>query len=78
MSCLLIALPDCFNEKNHISCHEQCLFILAMIVITIILYGYKTIGAASYPLSINDAKHPLTILKGNNTTDEKMTNLFAG
>lgn len=42
-----------------------------MIVITIILYGYKTIGAASYPLSINDAKHPLTILKGNNTTDEK-------
>ncbi|EEZ3614653.1 hypothetical protein MBD83_004557 [Escherichia coli] len=59
-----------------------------MIVITIILYGYKTIGAilygyktigaASYPLSINDAKHPLTILKGNNTTDEKMTNLFAG
>ncbi|EOP4857232.1 hypothetical protein GEV54_RS12240 [Escherichia coli] len=35
-----------------------------MIVITIILYGYKTIGAASYPLSINDAKHPLTILKG--------------
>ncbi|WP_214280024.1 hypothetical protein, partial [Escherichia coli] len=64
--------------KSHISCHEQCLFILAMIVITIILYGYKTIGAASYPLSINDAKHPLTILKGNNTTDEKMTNLFAG
>ncbi|MRG12886.1 hypothetical protein GIJ00_24105 [Escherichia coli] len=51
---------------------------MAMIVITIILYGYKTIGAASYPLSINDAKHPLTILKGNNTTDEKMTNLFAG
>ena len=45
-----------------------------MIVITIILYGYKTIGAASYPLSINDAKHPLTILKGINTTDEKMTN----
>ncbi|HEA1505161.1 TPA: hypothetical protein RVE83_001557 [Escherichia coli] len=43
-----------------------------MIVITIILYGYKTIGAASYPLSINDAKHPLTILKGINTTDEKM------
>ncbi|HAH2503248.1 TPA: hypothetical protein KAB45_004381 [Escherichia coli] len=45
---------------------------------TIILYGYKTIGAASYPLSINDAKHPLTILKGINTTDEKMTNPFAG
>lgn len=39
---------------------------------------YKTIGAASYPLSINDAKHPLTILKGINTTDEKMTNPFAG
>ncbi|EFJ98891.1 hypothetical protein HMPREF9540_01016 [Escherichia coli MS 115-1] len=37
-----------------------------------------TVGAESYPLSINDAKHPLTILKGNNTTDEKMTNLFAG
>ncbi|EEW7590044.1 hypothetical protein D6Z18_11300 [Escherichia coli] len=47
-----------------------------MIVITIILYGYKTIGAASYPLSINDAKHPLTILKGINTTDEKMTILL--
>ncbi|OUZ94687.1 hypothetical protein CBL23_21345 [Shigella sonnei] len=45
-----------------------------MIVITIILYGYKTIGAASYPLSIYDAKHPLTILKGIHTTDEKMTN----
>ncbi|MCH4778989.1 hypothetical protein [Escherichia coli] len=45
---------------------------------TLILYGYKTIGAASYPLSINDAKHPLTILKGINTTDEKMTNPFAG
>ncbi|EEV2581544.1 hypothetical protein V4Y24_004726 [Escherichia coli] len=45
---------------------------------TFILYGYKTIGAASYPLSINDAKHPLTILKGINTTDEKMTNPFAG
>ncbi|EFN2469781.1 TPA: hypothetical protein IDY48_004766 [Escherichia coli] len=45
---------------------------------TIILYGYKTIGAASYPLSIYDAKHPLTILKGIHTTDEKMTNTFAG
>ncbi|EFI6240621.1 hypothetical protein GY501_003479 [Escherichia coli] len=51
---------------------------MAMIVITIILYGYKTIGAASYPLSIYDAKHPLTILKGIHTTDEKMTNTFAG
>ncbi|WP_225248759.1 hypothetical protein [Escherichia coli] len=45
---------------------------------TIILYGYKTIGTASYPLSINDAKHPLTILKRIHTTDEKMTNPFAG
>ncbi|EFE7109888.1 hypothetical protein DSH38_14600 [Escherichia coli] len=43
---------------------------------TIILYGYKTIGTASYPLSINDAKHPLTILKRIHTTDEKMTILL--
>ncbi|EFO2223749.1 hypothetical protein DSH43_13730 [Escherichia coli] len=47
-----------------------------MIVITIILYGYKTIGAASYLLSINDAKHPLTILMGIYTTDKKMTILL--
>ncbi|MEN1933342.1 hypothetical protein P4909_15315 [Escherichia coli] len=45
---------------------------------TIILYGYKTIGTASYPLSINDAKHPLTILKRIHTTDEKNDNPFAG
>jgi hypothetical protein len=37
-----------------------------------------TVGAESYPLSINDAKHPLTILKGIYTTDEKMINPFAG
>ncbi|NYY76994.1 hypothetical protein DMI62_20305 [Escherichia coli] len=62
MLCLLIALLIALMKKV-ISCHEQCLFIPAMIVITIILLGIKL--SAQHPTVIDKrCKHPLQSKKG--------------